>query len=77
MNQKQKKELDEIFSKLEEIEERLSAMRDEEEEKYENLSEGLQQSEKGQAIESAKNALDEACTHISDCKNSVEEARDA
>ena len=39
-------------------------MRDEEQEKFDNLSEGLQASEKGQNIESAVNYLDEAITAI-------------
>ena len=42
----------------------IEELRDEEQEKFDNLSEGLQQSERGQAIEAAVSALDEAMSAI-------------
>jgi F0F1-type ATP synthase membrane subunit b/b' len=40
----------------------IEELRDEEQEKFDNLSEGLQASERGQNIEAAVGALDEAMT---------------
>ena len=42
----------------------VEEIRDEEQEKFDNLSEGLQASEKGQTLEATVSALDEALTAI-------------
>lgn len=69
MNQKDMKEAGELLAKLqgfkseiETIGQRLQEMADDEQQKFDNLSEGLQQAEKGQAIESAANQLAEAAS---------------
>lgn len=75
---------------LREIKDDVECLRDEEEEKYDNLNENLQYSEKGQAIEEARDTLDtcvdnlealieafeELDSPISDANSSMEEIGD-
>ena len=51
----------------------VESMRDEETDKYENLSEGLQASEKGQALEEAAEALSNAHSCLEDAIAYLEE----
>lgn len=67
MNNTRRKQLAEIAEQLEELRERIELLQDEEQECFENLPEGLQQSENGQAMELAiermettKDSIDEA-----------------
>ena len=53
-------ELDDLKEKLSEIGGRLRDLADAEQEKFDNMSDGLQGSERGQAIESAASALGSA-----------------
>ena len=69
MKQKQKDKLNDLINKLEEIKAEVGNAQSEEQEKFDNLSEGLQQTERGQAIEQAANDLDEVV-------NSLQEACD-
>lgn len=64
--------LKEVTGKLDDAKSVAEGMRDEEEEKYDNLTEGLQQSERGQAIEAAKEALDNAATAFESAVSSLE-----
>lgn len=73
MNQKQRDSLNALIGKLEEIKSEVETAQNEEQEKFDNLSEGLQQSERGQAMEQAANdleevvsALYEACSKLGD-----------
>ena len=79
MNAQDRKAVSDIVSKLEElqsqfesIKEEIQNLADDEQGKYNNLSEGLQQSEKGQAIEQAASTLEEAAG-----ADSVQDALDA
>lgn len=49
-------------------------MRDEEQEAFDNLSDGLKQSERGQQSERAADALDSACSSLDDIENNLNEA---
>lgn len=64
MNKQSRKELAEITDQLEAIRDRISELLEGEQEKFDNLNEGLQQSERGQAIEEAISTLEEAETDI-------------
>ena len=66
-------ELEGYKLKIEDIGGILREMADREQEKYDNLSDGLQNSERGQAIGKAASALDDAAT----CCESSGEAYDA
>ena len=86
MNKSQRKEIDKIILELEtlreqmdDIKSRIETLKDEEQEKFDNLTEALQQNEKGQAIEAATNALETAFDAIDgfdfdDITSSLEEA---
>ena len=66
MNANDRKELSEIISQLEELKERAQNLADNEREKFDNLSEGLQASERGQAIELAADELENGTNAIED-----------
>lgn len=62
MNQKTRKELENMELTLELMLERLEELKEAEEDKFENLPENFQDSEQGQAMEAAADNLDEAMT---------------
>lgn len=64
MNKARRKQVDELQSSLQELLTTAESLRDEEQEEFDNLLEGLQQSERGQAIESNASALDEVVDGI-------------
>lgn len=75
MNAAQRKRLDEMYDTLDQIKSDLESMGEEEREKFDNLTEGLQSSERGQNLESAANALEEAASVLDSALNSIDEAR--
>jgi hypothetical protein len=77
MNAKQRKTLDDCASQIGAIVSQVGEIAEAEEEKFDNLSEGLQQAESGQKIETAKDALIEAVQNLEEALAKVEEARDA
>lgn len=64
MNKSQKRELKQIISELEDIKSALQTMEADEEEKYYNLPESLQSSERGEELENAQENLSEAWGYI-------------
>lgn len=60
MNAKDRKVLSDALDNLRGIEGIISQLADAEQEKFDNMTEGLQQNEKGQAIEAAAQALSDA-----------------
>jgi hypothetical protein len=79
MNAKDKKQAGTLADLLNTIMESLSANEDTlaqlagaEREKFDNLSDGLQQAEKGQAIDEAANSLEEAVSELEASKSSLE-----
>lgn len=87
MNKERRKQIDDIrnnlldVSPLEEAKSTLEGLRDEEQEYFDNMPEGFQQGDKGQAAEAAVSALEAAIEAIDtmlssfeDCMNSLEEA---
>lgn len=75
--------LESLEGHLEEFKTLADTMATDEDEKFENLNEGFQASERGQAIEEArdrlnemKDAADEALTLLSDLKDKVEDVTD-
>lgn len=87
MNAQRRKALAELMdriSKLEsdrdEIKDALETLRDEEQESFDNMPEGLQQGDRGQAMEEAIGALDDAISNLEDfnaddINSSIDEAR--
>lgn len=81
MNQKQRKALAEISARVYALKEELAGLQatiaehgDDEQGKFDNLSEGLQASEKGQKLSDAAEALGEAASEMEGAVDSLETA---
>lgn len=75
MNKDRRKQLAEIAELLGELQERISVLKDEEEEGFDNLPESLQQGERGQAMEAAKEQMDSAMSAIEEAVECLQEAQ--
>lgn len=64
MNNDQRALLKNIIAKVEACHEEVAKMQEEEQEKYDNLSEGLQQTENGESLEVASNILENAADDL-------------
>jgi hypothetical protein len=89
MNKARRKQLDEFFKQIEDVKEKLAhvpalddlhsdleTLKDEEQESFDNLPEGLQGGERGQAIEAAVGALDEALDSLQEAVDKLSELPD-
>ena len=74
MNKERRKALQSIVDRLTELGEELAAIRDEEQEAYENLPEGIQSSERGEMMDAAIGYLDEAFDGIESIIENIESA---
>lgn len=75
MNDARRKVIDEAAELLGRAKTLLEIARDEERGAYENLPEGIQASERGQAIEAAADKLDEAVDALEGLEAELEEAK--
>lgn len=73
MNQVVKSKLEKFKATLGEIQGELERLRDDEQEKFDNLLEGLQQTESGQQMEAAAGSLGEAAEHLQSAIDSLDE----
>lgn len=71
MNKNRRKRLQEIADTLEDQLSALEEIRDEEQEAFDNLPEGFQGSDQGQAMEECADALDTACSDLESMKDSL------
>lgn len=83
MNNARRKEIRKILNELvnlkilsEELNERLEQLKDEEEESFNNMPEGLQTSERGIISEEAISQLDSVLDYMADCNDNINECRD-
>jgi prefoldin subunit 5 len=60
MNDKRRKELNEIFRELHALQGRLDDIQNEEQDAYDNLPESLQSAEKGEQMQEYINAIDQS-----------------
>ena len=74
MNKNDRKELEKALTLLGEAQEIIDAIKDGEQEKFDNLSEGLQQTEKGQKFEETVSTLEDAWSSIDEAIGSINEA---
>lgn len=74
MNKNDRKELEKALVLLGEAQEIIDAIKDGEQEKFDNLSEGLQQTEKGQKFEETVSTLEDAWNSIDEAVGSLNEA---
>ena len=73
MNAERRKKIDEIAGKLEALREELADVQSQEQEAFDNMPEGLQASEKGQAVEEAADNLQTACDDLENVVSSLNE----
>lgn len=73
MNKQDRKEVEEIIALLEDAQSRIEGLGEAEQEKFDNLSEGLQQAERGQKMEEAASTLSDIACSITDVIDSLQE----
>lgn len=76
MNADGRKELDKIIGELEDIKSRVETLQEAEQEKFDNLSEGLQQAESGQKLETAASALSDVISDLENAIGNIETAKE-
>lgn len=74
MNNARRKVLNSIIARLEDLQTDLQGVLDEEQEAYENMPEGLQASERGEAMETAIDNMAEAVDAFEDLASLIQEA---
>jgi len=75
MNNARRKEIDKAIGMLEEAKSILETVASEERGAFDNLSENLQNGERGQAMERAADALDEAVSSLDDVINNASDMK--
>lgn len=73
MNAKRRKEVESIMSCLEELIERIECVQSEEEEAYDNMPEGLQESERGEQMQEYISNLEDAASSVQDAVDYLNE----
>ena len=73
MTKKDKKQLAIILSQLEEIRETIDSIKGLEEEKYDNMSDGWQESERGYTMSENIDSLDTAFSGLDDAVEAINE----
>lgn len=73
MNKARRKKLGEAFNLLDSAKEILEAVREEEQEAYENLPESLQNSGKGEDMQNYMDMLEEAENYLDDANSVIEQ----
>ena len=74
MNAQRRKEIQAVLNDLADLRSRVETLQNDEQEAFDNIPEGLQQSDRGQASESAASALENALTAFDDIESSLNEA---
>lgn len=74
MNAKRRKVIDKLSAQIEEIKMAIDSLRDDEQEALDNLPDSLQETERGEKMESAIEALDYASDDLQECLDHLLEA---
>lgn len=74
MNNARRKEIDKLTAQIEEIKEVIEALRDEEQEAFDNMPESLQDGERGEKMQSAIDALEYAADDLQECLDHLSDA---
>lgn len=74
MNKKRRKSIEDIINKIEELKIDIETIKDEEQEAYDNMPEGLQCSQMCENMESAISSLEYAYDSLDDAINNLNEA---
>lgn len=73
MNKNRRKELESISAELEALKERLETTREEEQEAYDNMPEGLQESERGELMYGYIDDMDNGISDLESLVDSLNE----
>lgn len=73
MNKNRRKEIESIIEELESLGSRIEAVKEEEDDAFNNIPESLQYSEKGELMEQNVEDLDEAFNSLSDVVEELQE----
>ena len=76
MNKMNRKQLNDLISRIETIHEELAEIKDGEDEKFDNMPENLQDSEKGEALSEIIDFLDSASESLNESVESIQSAID-
>lgn len=76
MNKARRKMIDEALEKLGELHTMIETIRDEEQEAYDNMPEGLQESERGEAMYDAIDALESAMDSCDEIEEYLQTAQE-
>ena len=75
MNDQRRKAIEAVLAELADLRARVEAIQQEEQEAFDNMPEGLQQTPNGQASEAAASALDDALGAFDEIESSLDEAK--
>lgn len=73
MNKQRRQDLLDVSALLSEASDRLNEIREEEQEAFDNMPEGLQYSSRGETMQEAIDTMDEWNSAIEDIKSQIEE----
>lgn len=73
MNKKDREELSSIKEQIQELVDQLRVLGEAEQEKFDNLSEGLQASERGERYQELSDCIESACSEIENALDELEE----
>lgn len=76
MNNKRRKALDVLISKIEEIQVEIEEIKDEEQEAFDNLPESLQGADKGETMSTAIGKIEEAYSSLGDIIDCLDQAKE-
>ena len=76
MNDARRKELDRAFGLIEEAKSIVDSVKSEEQDAFDNMPEGFQQGERGQAMEAAISAMDDVESDLDNAISNIETAKE-
>lgn len=71
MNNQRRKEINAVLNELADLRSRIETIQSEEQDAYDNMPEGLQQSERGEKAEQACSELDDAISAFDDLESAL------
>ena len=74
MNNQRRKEIEAVLNELADLRSRIETIQSEEQDAYDNMPEGLQQSERGTKAEESCSRLEDALTAFDDLESALNDA---
>ena len=75
MNKSAKKQLSKLYDEIESLREKLEQIKDQQQETYDNMSERVQESERGETLYEALDNLETAHTLIEEALENIDNAK--